>query len=390
MKHRKGETILILSGNYGDGHLQAAYAIRAAARLRKPDVKTVVMDFMKWNHPYIHPISRYLYVRGIQRFPSVYGYLFQKTRDTHSSAFLKTFNRFGMKRMLKLLHEVQPSIVVSTFPFAAAAMSMLKAYGLTDVPTVTIITDHTDHSYWIHPLTDRYIVGSDFVRQALRRTGIGESQIAVTGIPIRPEFSQPYSRALLKTKFGLQPELPTVLLIGGGQGIFGDGLFTLDRFPERLQLIVVCGHNSRLLQKLTEYADRSKHRILLTGYVNYIHELMIVSDLIITKPGGLTTSEAIAMELPMLFYKPLPGQEQDNARVLLQAGVAMQAGNIEELQSVLAEVLQNPYLLWEMRQKARQFQTKWAAFDALEVILQVMQAQFTAGQENGTRLLDLV
>lgn len=366
--------MLILSGDYGDGHLQAAYAIQATTRMSQPDLKTVLIDFMEWNHPYIHPISRYIYVRGIQKFPSVYGYFFQKTRGNHSSRFLKTFNFFGMKRMVKLLREVQPAVVVSTFPFAAAAMSMLKAYGLTDVPTVTIITDHTDHSYWIHPHTDRYIVGSDFVRQGLRRAGIRDSQIAVTGIPIRPEFSQSYSKDLLKVKHGLRPDLPTILLIGGGQGIFGDGLFSLDEFPETLQLIVVCGHNEKLLQKLSEHANRSKHRFLLTGYINYIHELMIVSDLIITKPGGLTTSEAIALELPMLFYKPLPGQEQDNARFLLQSGVAMQANDAVELHEILAQVLQHPELLWEMRQKARQFATKWAAFDALEVIVQTMQS----------------
>jgi processive 1,2-diacylglycerol beta-glucosyltransferase len=381
MKHRNGETILILSGNYGDGHLQAANAIQQAMRISRPDVNTVVIDFMAWNHPYTHPISRYLYMRGIQKFPSVYGYLFQKTRDTHSSGFLKTFTWIGMKRMLKLLQEVQPSVVVSTFPFAAAALSRLKAYGLIDVPTVTVITDHTDHSYWIHAHTDHYIVGSDYVRQGLRRAGIDDRQIAVTGIPVRPEFSRTYSKELLKTEHGLDPDLPTVLVIGGGQGMFGDGVQSLEQMPVRLQLIVVCGHNQKLLHKLSEYAERSKHRILLTGYITYIHELMIVSDLIITKPGGLTTSEAIALEVPMLFYKPLPGQEQDNARFLLQAGVALQARNGQELRDVLTEVLRNPHLLREMRRQARHLQTKWAAFDALEIIMQAMRRSKRYGQK---------
>lgn len=381
MKHRNGGPILILSGNYGDGHLQAANAIQQAMRISRPEVSVVVIDFMAWNHPYTHPISRYLYMRGIQKFPSVYGYLFQKTRDNHSSAFLKTFSRIGMKRLLKLLQEVKPSVVVSTFPFAAAALSRLKAYGLIDVPTVTVITDHTDHNYWIHAHTDHYIVGSDYVRQGLRRAGIDDRQIAVTGIPVRPEFSRTYSKELLKAEHGLDPDLPTVLVIGGGQGMFGDGVQILEQMPDRLQLIVVCGHNQKLLHKLSEHAERSKHRILLTGYITYIHELMIVSDLIITKPGGLTTSEAIALEVPMLFYKPLPGQEQDNARFLLQAGVALQARNSQELRDVLAEVLRNPHLLQEMRRKARHLQTKWAAFDALEIIWQVMRRSKRYGQK---------
>lgn len=368
----KKEQILILCSNFGDGHLQAAQAILEATRLHKPHVETAVFDFMKWTHPFIHSIGRYVFIQGVKQFPSFYSYLYHKTHDINSfSLILKKLNFFGIRRMLKLLQEIQPSVVVSTFPLAAGTMSVLKSDGLTKVPTVTIITDHTDHSYWIYPNTDQYIVGSNLVRQGLKRFDIADSQIAVTGIPIRPEFCKSYHRHFLKEKYGFHPTLPIVLWMGGGCGLIGDRLSTLrtlESLSQQMQLIIVCGHNNKLRQQLTEGTKHSKHRILLTGYINYVHELMAFSDILITKPGGLTTSEAIALELPMLLYQSLPGQEQDNARFLLEAGVAMQAENITDLITKLSEALHDPKLLSTMKENARQLQTKWAAFDALKVI----------------------
>lgn len=374
----KKEKILILSGSYGDGHQQAANAIREAARLRYPDMEVVVLDFMEFVHPYINPISRYVFAQGIKKFPSLHGYLYQKTRDTSSPLMLKTLNLLSARRMLNLLEEIQPSVVISTFPFAAAAISILKSHGLTSVPSVTIITDHTDHSYWIHPYTDQYIVGSELVREALHQSGIPDSQISITGIPIGPEFSMHYPARYLQIKHGLDPELRTVLVMGGGWGIIGNGvssMLALEDLLQPIQLIIICGRNEKLRKQLTERLKYSKHRIRLTGYIDYVHELMAVSDIMITKPGGLTTSEAIAMQLPMLLYKPLPGQEQDNAKFLLQAGVAMQAEDTSDLTGKLASALENPQCLLAMKEKTRQFHTKSAAFEALEIALQTMRTE---------------
>ena len=146
--------------------------------------------------------------------------------------------------MLKLLQEVQPTVVVSTFPFAAGVMSKLKGCGLTHIPSVTIITDYTDHSYWIHPYTDQYIVGSSLVRHALNRQGIADSKIADTGIPIKSKFFEHHSRKDLSVKYGLDFDLPTIMVMGGGHGMIRDGLSTfreLDSLPHPIQLIIVCG-----------------------------------------------------------------------------------------------------------------------------------------------------
>lgn len=374
IKSREIDKVLILSGTFGEGHQQVANAVHEAILLRLPDVESVVFDFMALAYSYLYPISHYVYMKGIKKFPSVYGYFYQKTRKVSSfSIKLNTVLSPGMGRILKLLQEVQPSVVVSTFPFAAGVMSKLKQYGLINIPTVTIITDYTDHSYWIHPYTDQYIVGSSMVRQALNRQGIADSKISDTGIPIRPKFFQSYLWEELTVKYRLDSDLPTILVMGGGYGIIGDGLTTfraLNALPQSVQLIIVCGHNEKLRNQVREELKYSKHRIYLTGYIDYVHELMAISDIMITKPGGITTSEAMAMELPMLLYNPLPGQEQDNAQFLVQAGVAMEAENLVDLCTKLSNLLYDPKLLTNMKENTKRFHMKGSAFDALDVIVQ--------------------
>lgn len=368
MGHNKRQKLLILHSRFGDGHLQAARAIQEATQLQQTHLEPLVIDFMNI-HPFIYPVSRYVFINGVKKFPSAYGYLFRKTREINSSKYLKTFHFLSMRRMMKLLNDTQPSIVVSTFPLAAATMSMLKAYGLTQVPAITVITDHTDHSIWIHSHTDQYIVGSYSVRQSLLNMGIPISKISVTGIPVHPKFSKTYSREALREKHGLDQTLPTILVAGGGYGLMRKGLSpVLNNLSQKIQLIFVCGHNEKLRKQLTEKFKSAKHPTLVTGYIDYMHELMALSDLLVTKPGGLTTAEAMALELPMLFMKPSPGQEQDNARLLINAGVAIQANDNSELIFNLEKLLKNPGLIKNMREKAKLFHAKRAAFDALDIV----------------------
>lgn len=365
--------ILIFYSNFGDGHLQAARAIEEAIQLQQTHYNTMVVDFMECLHPVIYPGIRNIYMQGVKNFPAIYRFVFHKTRKSNFSRILKALHISSLKRMLKLLKDMDPSVVVCTFPIAAATMSMLKSYGLTEVPIVTVITDHTDHSIWSYSHIDQYIVGSDPVRQALKKYGVPDGRISVTGIPIRPAFNQPFSRDHLKNKYGLDPTLPTILIAGGGYGLMGEGLSTLltsDSFPQKLQFIFVCGHNEKLKKQLTETLQDSKHHIFITGYIDYIHELMGVSDLMITKAGGLTIAEALAMELPMIFYKPLPGHEQDNAQIFIQAGVARQADHFMDLKTMIKEILNHPYLLQDMKEKTKGFHRKQSAFAALDIIMQ--------------------
>jgi processive 1,2-diacylglycerol beta-glucosyltransferase len=373
MDSKDKRKILIFYSKFGDGHLQAARAIEEAVQLQQAYYQTFVIDFMECLHPLIYPVSRHIYMQGVKNFPSIYRIIFQKTRKSNFCRIFKTLHLSSLRRMLKLLKEIEPSVVVCTFPLAAATMSMLKSYGYTKVPTVTVITDHIDHSIWSYPHIDHYIVGSDPVRQALNRYGVPDEKIAVTGIPIRPAFTQSYSQEQLRKKFGLDSFLPTILVAGGGYGLMDEGVASLlvsDILSQKLQFIIVCGHNEKLKKQLTEKLQHCKHNIFITGYVDYIHELMAASNLIITKAGALTIAEALAMELPMLFYKPIPGHEQENADIFIRAGVARQANHFQELKNTVEEMLNHPHLLQEMKEKTKQFHRKQSAFAALDIIMQ--------------------
>ncbi|WP_027415871.1 MGDG synthase family glycosyltransferase [Aneurinibacillus terranovensis] len=381
----KREKILILSGNYGEGHQQAARAISEAIQLRHFELEPVIQDYMEIAHPLVYPLSRSLFNQGVKKFPSIYRYFYRRTHSGHVlPSLLRKLNYIGIKRMYEMIHELRPRVVVNTFPLAAGAVSVLKELGLTNIPSVTIITDYTEHNSWIHPHTNHYIVGSETVGQNLKHLGISDANISVTGIPIRPAFGMSYRSTALMQKYNINPCVPTLLMMGGGWGIMGDGIesfLALDQLPQPVQLIIVCGNNHRLKKQLDKALKYSKHRVLITGHVNYIHELMAISDILITKPGGLTVSEAIAMELPMLLYKPLLGQEQDNARLLLELGVALQTENTADMLTKLSEMLADPQRLALMRNHAKKINQKHAVFDALDVILQNVSDEETQANE---------
>jgi processive 1,2-diacylglycerol beta-glucosyltransferase len=239
------------------------------------------------------------------------------------------------------------------------------------VPTITVITDHTDHRYWIHPYTDHYLVGSDAVKQKLTAAGLKEEQVTVTGIPIRPQFTLSHSGDEVRRKYGFEPGVPTLLIMGGSWGFISDGVEMLrlfDRFPEPLQIFFVCGRNRELWEQVNAERANLKQRIVVTQYCEEVDQLMAASDLIVTKPGGVTTTEAIAMEVPMILCKPLPGQEEDNTQFLLNAGVAVLAADASDVVENVRSLLQDPDKLRAMRENERRFSFKQSAFAASDVI----------------------
>ncbi|UUZ91920.1 glycosyltransferase [Paenibacillus sp. P25] len=377
--------ILILTGALGDGHNKAAQAILEAARVYRPDVEVKVVDFLEWTHPYLHSVGKYCYMQWVKSLPSVYGYLYRKTRDDNTlSHWFKRMRSFSTDRMLEPLDEEKPTEVVSTFPGAAAAMSYLKANGFTSVPTCTVITDYTDHSYWIHPNTDRYLVGAEHVKLRSLRYRIPEHRIVVTGIPLRSPFMQTYDRLSLRDKHRLDRTMPTVLVMGGGHGLIGKQFLSVlqekDELTAPVQFIFVCGRNEKLKMKLEEElgGGRTRHHIVITGFVDHVHELMALSDLIITKPGGLTVSEALALEPPMMLYKPIPGQEQDNAAYLVGLGAAMEAKNAADLRHQLQRLIENRSLLQHLKRNARSNRRKEGALRTLDAILETRRSSTEA------------
>ncbi|WP_176585921.1 MGDG synthase family glycosyltransferase [Priestia megaterium] len=346
MDHQKSK-VLILTGSYGAGHYQTARAIEAAIRLKKFDLEPLIVDITDYKHRLVNNISRRIFIEGVTKFPTLYDYLYKKSRNpNHFSSFLKIAGRTGVWSVLELINEFRPSIVISTFPFAAGIMSYLKKHHLTSVPTLTIITDYTVHSIWIYPYTDQYIVGSDIVRNGLIKYGVKEECIKVTGIPIHPKFSKRYKKEELTLKYGLKHNVPIVLIMGGGCGLISSHnkiLTSLEECPFELQVIIICGHNQRIKKTLENSLAYSKHHIIIMGFVDCIDELMAICDGMITKAGGITISEGLALNIPILLYKPLGGQEQDNTKFLVDSNIGTLIEDVHDLSNKIIGLLKQRY-----------------------------------------------
>ncbi|QQE78783.1 glycosyltransferase [Alicyclobacillus sp. SO9] len=358
--------LLILSAAYGEGHQQAAYAVRDALSLQSPETEVVIVDFVRMVHPLLDSVARYCYLKSVQFAPLLWDWFYKGTSNLSPSSMIqKKLNSVGIHALERLLTESNPDVVLSTFPIPAGVVSFLKQLRRTQVPLATIITDHAIHSQWIHPLTTRYFVGSDHVRQGLIRRGTSRSNISVTGIPIRPAFDAAYDRKSLQEKYGLDKNLPTVLVMGGAYGIMGDINLICEElfnYPKPVQVIVVTGRNDRMKAQIDGLVANAKQTVKVYGFTQDVHELMGVSDIVLTKAGGLTISEALAMELPMLLYRPIPGQEVQNADYLVSAGVAVLAETRPQVTDALRDLLvENPQKREKMRHMTRLIRRRNAA-----------------------------
>ncbi|HWI49790.1 MAG TPA: glycosyltransferase [Rummeliibacillus sp.] len=374
MFEKQQKSVLILSANaYGDGHKQVANAISEAVHLEIPNINPITVDIMQLIHPHTNTLSSYFYKSSVKNFPAMYGFLYRKTRL--KSSFSETIGAilsFGMRSLQKIIETTQPVVIVSTYPFAASIVSKLKEHGLIDIPAITIITDYTNHSFWLYPYTDEYVVASKQIRQQLVELGVEDYKIKDTGIPIRKSFDEHQSREALSLKYGLDPQKFTLLVMGGGDGFIGKGIEDFLAMSNNMQIIIVCGRNDKLKKQLTAKFESKSDEIIVMGFCEKMQEVMAISDLMISKPGGVTVSEAMFMELPLLIYKPLPGQEEDNTQYLLDSGLAFFAKNEQDLFSQINQIIANPNELMSIKEKYKSGHSKSSTMGVIDVIKREM------------------
>ncbi|QZA32506.1 UDP-N-acetylglucosamine 2-epimerase [Hydrogenibacillus sp. N12] len=331
--------VLILSASFGEGHRQASRAIQEALFLRHPDAAVEIVDYVQSINRTWSRFAQFFYLQGIKRAPVLYGFFYKQfnripTDSTLSRSMSRIGHIIGGRKLKEYVDHFRPDVVIHTFPSSAGAHAELKRQGETAVPSFTVITDYAAHRQWIHQETDLFFVGAPKVRDELIAEGVPREKIRVTGIPVRQMFLRTYDRADLARRMGLRPDRPTVLLLAGAFGV-SEQIVAVTRAllaePVPLQLLVVTGRNRRLYETMAEVTAEAGGRLRVFGFVENIAELMAVSDLVFTKSGGLTTSEAVAMEVPMVFFKPIPGQEAANADFLAGAGVAVITRQLDDL-----------------------------------------------------------
>src|SRR5262245_16034839 len=366
--------IVILSCNYGSGHHQVAEVLGHELRQRSPRCRVEIYDCIETciRH-WFNVTFTSLYFGSVRWAPCLYRWFYQATSAISPHSPVQRFiNSLGRRRFAAILQAQRPDIVVCTYCLPAGGVSELKREGRTDVPCVTVVTDHAVHSQWIHLGIDLYLVSSDQVRDGMVAHGLLPDRVLSSGIPVAPAFGTPLQPQLLRRQYGLDPALPTILVMVGAHNLMRGALDVyrdMVELPRPAQLLFVCGKDERLRQVIEQLAQRASMPVRVFGYISEIPALMAMSDMMISKAGGVTTSEALAAELPMVLINPIPGQEEENATFLQAVGAAIVAPRPAALPSLITDLLDHPERLARLREGARRVKRPDAAAHAAEAIL---------------------
>lgn len=348
--------ILILSVSAGFGHIRAAQALERAFLEEDPELEVIILDTFKYASPTMEKIILGAYMEMLKHTPAFYGYLYrQSEKGQPLSGFAKRefnrlLNRFSSARLIDFIGSHRPGAVICTHPFPLGILSSLKRQGKFGSFIVGAMTDLTVHPYWVFPEVDLYTVQARRLSCELAGFGIRESRIYAIGIPIDPAFAGPVDRGEVLAGYNLEQGLPTILIMGGGLGMgpLEEAVAALGAIEKRCQVIVVAGSNKPLKERIELMSAGLPNRICALGYVNNVHQLMAVSNIMVSKAGGLSCAEALARGLPMLIMDPLPGQEERNAQFLVSEGAAMAVSGAGHLVENIRRCLITPSMLREM------------------------------------------
>ncbi len=342
--------ILIATITAGGGHLQAAAALDEAWNSLRPRDTLERVDLQKFFSPLHRKIYTQGYVQMVAHAPELWGLVFKKTDNPklvrRLTRLRSTFPPNSTRRFIRHVTEFKPDIVFCThyLPVEILAKARQKMDGKPPL-VVCVVTDFEAHALWMGEAVDLYCVAAEETRARLIARGAPAENVIATGIPIAGKFSASPDAAPVRKRYGLRDDLPTLLVLGGGFGMgpVAEILCELDKVSQPFQTLVVAGKNEELRRELAVH-DR-KHPTHVLGFVTNMNELMAVSDLIITKPGGLTSSEALALGKPMFILNPIPGQEAANSDFLLERGAAAKANRVEDLPFRLGQLLNSKKLL---------------------------------------------
>lgn len=342
------KNVLLLTASTGEGHNQAAESLKDV--FVSKGYNTIKFDFLKESDKFLNIFISDGYKLLASSYPKLYGNLYKLSNiKIFNNALLKFHFSRVERKLIDLIITTNPDIIVGTHPFAVSVISDLKDRGIIDIPFISIVTDFKAHYAYIDEHVDAYITGSEYTKQSLLEKNIESNKVFSYGIPIKKDF---LTNDMNFTK--TYSEYFTILLMGGSMGLKSIGK-TLERLTlnsNNLKIIVVCGNNHSLKQRLEDkYMDMCfpNIKIEILGYTKEIPKLMEISDVIITKPGGLTVSEAIVKRLPMILPFAIPGQEQENMEFLVKSGAAIKVDDLSNLNPIVNRLIDDPVVLKKMQ-----------------------------------------
>ena len=373
--------VLLLSASAGAGHVRAAQAIeKAFIEDGNGDGREVHhLDILNYTNKVFRHLYSKAYIDLVNKLPEVPGWVYDKLDKPWKNERRRlALDKLNTRPLVKLLRGYQPDLIVCTHFLPAEIVSWLKAKERLQSRQVIIVTDFDVHAMWLVHHYEHYFVALDEARAYLEALGIPANKITVSGIPIDPVFAKKKDKHEMRKKHGLEPDRTTILLSAGGFGVGSVDALIASLLPlqHRAQIVAICGRNEELKTRLTKQAARLKpdSTVLLKpfGYTQEMDELMVASDVVLGKPGGLTTSEALAKGLVFVIVNPIPGQEERNSDHLLERAVAIRCNNLPVLSYKLDQLLSDPQRFASMQANARKMGRPNAAKDIVRRITELI------------------
>ena len=339
------------------------------ARVRPRD-EVEHIDILKHSGRLMRRIYTKTYIDFANAAPELLGWVYRRTDRPWRYIRRRTaFDRLNLGRMIKVIRRYEPDLVVCTHFTAGEVVSWLKARKKLACPQAVAVTDFDVHAIWMVPTCEKYFVGREETREYMVTQGIRREKVSVTGIPIDPTYASRKEPAAMRRKHGLSGGSPVVLVSAGGFGVGNvePVVQSLLRMKRRAQVVMICGRNEALRRRLAPLARRSGAvRLKVLGFTTQFSELMAAAAIMVGKPGGLTSSEAMASGLPMAIVNPIPGQEERNADYLLEEGAAIRVNNVPAIGWKLERLLRDQARLRRMRRAARRLGRPRAGLEVIE------------------------
>ncbi|MBM4067837.1 MAG: glycosyltransferase [Planctomycetes bacterium] len=370
--------ILVLSASVGAGHLRAAEAVEAALREVAPHATVKNLDVLDMTNRVFRQLYARFYLDLINLAPHALGYFYdmldQPSRAGKRDRLRLVLQKLNLARFIRFLQDGRWDLVINTHFLPAEIIASLRKKGTIKLLQVTVTTDFDTHRLWVNQPCERYFTATTEGALYLQSWGVPAGDIEPTGIPVHPVFSSVKDRESLLARHGLDAERPVVLQLSGGFGVgpiakLFEALLAVEK---PMQLVTITGRNEKLKTQLQKIRGPERHRVKVLGFTREIDELMAVADLVVSKPGGLTTSETLARGAVMVIVNPIPGQETRNSDFLLESGAAIKANNTAVLAHKITSLLSEPRRLAELRDNVRRIARPRAAFDVVEKSLELL------------------
>ena len=371
--------ILIFYASYGGGHLNAAKSIKECIDNNYKNCETKLIDCMKYVNKPIEIVTTAAYREMAKKMPWAWGKIYSDSQKGPLAHISSKSNQILAIKLLKLLREKQPDLIISTHPFGSQMCAYLKRKGKISAKIATIMTDFSPHDQWLveNENTDYFFVAHNKMKEYLISKNIPSTKIFATGIPISSRFLKDYNKKEILEDFNLKENKKNILFFGGGEYGLGKAR-TIEIFNnlvknfDNIQVIAIAGKNEKMLTEFEKIVEENnKHdSIKVLAFTDKVPELMSISDLVISKPGGLTTSESLASNLPMIIINPIPGQEEENAEFLESKGTGIWLRKNDSSREVLKNIIDDSEKLSKMKKNTALLAKKHSTENICKIILE--------------------